>query len=106
MSDPIIPLTTAQTALQEAQASKEGYLLNVLIGLDMFANTALGGKPDETISSNTALLDRKHKFVGKVVSAALDLFQPDHGAKAAAGDLERAQAEVSLVQASGIIDVP
>lgn len=27
------------------------YLWNVLIGLDQFANTLLGGDPDETISS-------------------------------------------------------
>lgn len=27
------------------------YILNVLIGLDQFANTLIGGLPDETISS-------------------------------------------------------
>jgi hypothetical protein len=29
------------------------YLWNLLISLDQFANTVLGGSPDETISSRT-----------------------------------------------------
>ena len=104
MAAPITPLTVAQTATQEAQAGNEGYILRVLIAADMAANVALGGHEDETISTDTALMARKHEFLGVVVSRMLDLFQPDHGAKAAAGDLERAQAEADRVETSGVVN--
>jgi hypothetical protein len=103
MSDPITPLSPAQTATQEVQASKEGYVLRLLIAADMFANVMLGGHEDETISTDTGLMATKHQFVGVVVSRALDLFQSDHGAKAGAGDLERAQQEVIRLETSGVV---
>jgi hypothetical protein len=99
----VTPLDGTQTAMQEAQARKEGYVLRVLIAIDMAANVALGGQEDETISSDTALMARKHEFVGVVVSRMLDLFQHNHGAKAAAGDLARAEAEEATVRASGLV---
>ena len=104
MAAPITPLTVAQTATQEAQANNEGYILRVLIAADMAANVALGGHEDETISTDTALMARKHEFLGVVVSRMLDLFQPDHGSKAAAGDLERAQSEANRMETSGVVN--
>lgn len=39
----------------------KAYLFNLLISVDQFANTALGGDPDETISSRA----HKAKLAGK-----------------------------------------
>ncbi|RRA48229.1 hypothetical protein [Acidipila sp. EB88] len=103
--DVITPLNAAQTLRQEGQARHESYLLRVLVAVDIAANVALGGQEDETISTNTALMARKHEVLGVVVSRMLNLFQPDHGAKAAAGDLERAQAMTAKLTASGVVHV-
>ncbi len=100
----VMPLSGVQTEMQESQVKREGYFIRVLIAVDMAANVALGGQEDETISSDTALMARKHEFVGVVVSRMLDLFQKNHGAKAAAGDLERAEAEATTVRASGVVN--
>lgn len=99
----VTPLNGSQTLTQEAQAGSEGYFLRALIAVDMAANVALGGQEDETISTDAALMAQKHEFVGVVVSRMLDLFQRNHGAKAAAGDLERAEAEAAKVLASGLV---
>ena len=101
---PITPLDPATTALQEAQARKDSYFVRVLIAVDMAANVALGGEEDETMSTDSALLARKHEFVGSVVSRLLDLFQRNHGAKAAAGDLQRAKAIEATLDGSGVLN--
>ena len=36
------------------------WIMNVLIGFDQFANTLIGGDPDETISSTIGKLKRDH----------------------------------------------
>lgn len=90
MSDGIIPLTPEQTALQEAQATKEGYIKRDLIALDMGVNVLTGGLPDETISSRWARGAEEGHKLDELGSKGLDLFQKDHGAKAQAGDTARA----------------
>lgn len=100
----VTPLSPIQTATQEAQVKRESYFIRVLIAADMAANVALGGQEDETISSDTALMARKHQFMGTIVSRVLDLFQANHGAKAAAGDLERAEALEATILDSGIVN--
>lgn len=100
----VTPLNGEQTARQEAQAGHDSYVVRVLIAIDMAANVALGGQEDETMSSDAALMARKHEFVGVVVSRMLNLFQRNHGAKAAAGDLERAKAVESTLRESGVVD--
>jgi hypothetical protein len=104
MTDPVTPLTPEQVAHQEAQASKEGYLHKDLVGLDQFANVVTGGNPDETISSRAARADEAGKTWGKALSRFLDFFQPDHGPKAQAGDVERAEAVEKLEEKSGGLD--
>lgn len=99
----VTPLDGKQTAAAGKSAAADGYLLRMLVALDMAANVALGGREDETISANAATMARKHQFVGSVVSRMLDLFQPDHGAKAAAGDLERAEAAEAALRGSGLV---
>ena len=102
--DPVTPLNPAQTAVQEAQASRDSYLLRVLIALDDLGDVLIGGSPDQTISTTAAMDTEKHRFLGSVVSHLLDQLQPDHGADATAGDLQRAEAEVSKINASGIVN--
>ena len=100
MSDGITPLTPEQIAAQEAQAAQEGYIKRNLIALDMEANSILDGKPDETISSRLARDAEEHKKIGEIGSKILDVFQKDHGAKAQAGDVERAKAVEAIEENS------
>lgn len=102
MTDGITPLDPTQVASQETQASEEGYVKRVLIGaLDMPVNVITGGLPDETISSRWARgAERGNKFC-ILGSKFLDLFQKDHGAKAQAGDVERAEIVVKTEETSG-----
>jgi hypothetical protein len=101
MSDGIIPLTPAQTATQEARAEQEEYLKRALIGLDMFVNVLTDGDPDETISSRSARAAERGRRWGIVMSKFLDIFQHNHGAKAQAGDVARAQYVIAVEDASG-----
>jgi hypothetical protein len=101
MTDGITPLAPAQVVAQEAQASKEGYLKRDLIALDMGVNVLTGGLPDETISSRWARGAEQGHFVGEIGSKFLDVFQRDHGAKAQAGDTERAERVVETEAQSG-----
>ncbi len=96
MNNPITPLDPGQLAEQEAQAAHEAYLHRCVVALDQFMNVMTDGDPDETISSRAARAAEKGKPWGVAMSRFLNLFQKDHGAKAQAGDLERAQAVVKL----------
>ena len=95
MSDGITPLTQAQFDAQKAIAAKENYVERDLIAADEAANVVTGGLPDETISSRLARAAIAGKWWGKLGSKILDKFQPDHGAKAMAGDTERGEAVVA-----------
>jgi hypothetical protein len=92
MTDPIIALTPAQEAAQELQASQEGWAHRVIVALDQFINVFLvRGQPGETISTHAARADRLGKTWGIYMSRFLNVFQTDHGAKARAGDIQRAK---------------
>lgn len=54
------------------------WLLNILIAIDQFANTVLGGDPDETISSRAAKSARKGNTWGCVLCKFLHKLDPDH----------------------------
>ena len=104
---PITPLSPTQEATQEEQAERENYIERAPVAIDEAAAEILfDAPPDETISTEAAIASvEDHGFkkeVGKIVSDGLDLFQKDHGAKAAAGDLARAEAEEAIVDKSGI----
>jgi hypothetical protein len=96
MSDGIVPLTPEQIAAQEAQAGKNGYIKRNLIALDMEASVVMDGNPDETISSRLARDAEKGMEIGILGSKILDVFEKDHGAKAQAGDVERAVIVIAL----------
>jgi hypothetical protein len=96
VSDGITPLTPEQIAAQEAKAAREGYIKRDLIALDMLGNVLSGGHPDETISSRLARAAEAHEVVGEIGSKILDVFQHNHGAKAQAGDVERAKVVIEI----------
>lgn len=99
---PITPLTKAQTAAEEAAAATESVIHNDFVAVDIATNVVvLGGHQDETISSHASRDALEHKPVGVVVSEVLDLFQANHGAKAQAADVERAEAIIKLETAAG-----
>lgn len=107
MSNPITPLTPAQAVVEESQAKSENFILRDLVGVDIFVNELTGGPMDETISTRLAIDSVEghgvSKVIGKLGSAILDKFQSNHGADAAAGDLERARSEVKIVKRSGLV---
>jgi hypothetical protein len=104
MSDGIVPLTPVQVQQQETQAAGEGYVKRALIAVDDLGNVLTGGMPDETISARAARDAVKHEVVGEIVSKTLDILQRDHGAKAIAGDEERAAAVAKVEDATGILE--
>lgn len=93
------PLTSAQVKQAEANASKDGYLHRDLVALDQDVNVDTGGLPDETISSRVRRISDAHPgwgwnpgvWLAKALNAGLNLIQANHGAKAEAGDLQRAE---------------
>lgn len=97
----ITPLTPEQLAKQENQAAHEQYIHRALVGLDQFMNVLTDGDPDETISARAARAAEKGKPWGIAMSKFLDIFQSNHGPKAQAGDVERAQAVEKLEDGSG-----
>lgn len=52
------------------------YIKKVLLGLDQFANTLIGGYPDETISARSGRL--KHRQGWKQLAWVLDHIQRNH----------------------------
>jgi hypothetical protein len=54
------------------------YVWNVLVSVDQFFNTLLGGDPDETISSRMGKRARKGDKLGKIVCKILNFFQEGH----------------------------
>lgn len=107
--NPVTPLTPQQTAKQEANVAKHNLLQRDAIALDDLGDTVLlGGENDETMSATFARWAYSKKglkgFIGRTMSRGLNLFQPDHGAKAVAGDLERAEAVAATEAQSGLIN--
>jgi hypothetical protein len=49
------------------------YILNILIGIDQFANTLLAGAPDETLSARAWRAERDNKIFGKMFRPTIDL---------------------------------
>ena len=96
-------LTPGELASQEQQAAKEGYLLRDAIALDQAVNVVLGGHPDETISARSSRDAAEGYRLGRWVSRFLDLFQKNHGPKAQAGDIERAEVVIKAENESPTI---
>ncbi len=107
MTNPIKPLSPDQTKIEEHKAAQENYLRREAVSIDIFTDETLGGRPDETISTRLARWSYNYNgvrgFIGRIGSKMLGLIQKDHGANAAAGDLERAESETQTIKDSGIV---
>lgn len=103
MADPITPLTPEQEQHQKNQADHESYPHRVIEELDVLGNVIAGGKQDETISSRASRDAVEGKEPGKVLSEVLDVFQHNHGARAQAADLERAETIIKLETSNGVL---
>jgi hypothetical protein len=106
MGSPIAPLDPTQLQQQEQQAEHEKYLHRMLVGLDQFLNVVTDGDPDETISARSARAAEKGKPWGIAMCKFLNLFQKDHGPKAQAGDVARADAVLAAEDGSGGFEKP
>ena len=85
-------------AAAEARAAAEGWLHRSLAAFDIAFNViVLRGQQDETISTHAYRAAVAGRFWGKLMCRWLDWFQPNHGPKAASGDLERATARVAVL---------
>lgn len=83
----------------EALAAKEGWLHRSLVAFDIGFNViVLRGQPDETISTHAWRAGTEGKLWGKWVTDWLGWFQPNHGQRAAAGDLQRATMRVLMLK--------
>ena len=106
-------LTPQQVAAAESRAGKDGYLHRDLVALDQNLNVDFGGLPDETISSRVRRISDAHPrwgwnpavWLAKSLNGALNLIQRNHGEKAQAGDLERAETvETTEEKVLGMLD--
>lgn len=104
-------LTPGQIQVAEKNAAGESYPRKVLVALDQDVNVDTGGLPDETISSRVRRVSDAHPrwgwnpgvWLAKALNAGLNVIQGNHGQKAQAGDLERAETvEATEDQALGI----
>lgn len=95
-----MPLSPRQIQRAEKMAAGERYPHKVLVALDQDVNVDTGGLPDETISSRVRRISDAHPrwgwnpgvWLAKALNAGLNAIQKNHGAKAQAGDLQRAEA--------------
>lgn len=88
----------ADVPIQEAKAARESWLRRIPVAFDIAINVILlNGEQDETISTHAWRASLEGKMWGRWMSAWLNLWQPNHGQKAACGDLERAQNRVEVL---------
>jgi hypothetical protein len=93
ISGPFVPevINSAFIVKYGDRAAAEGWLHRLLVVLDIFLNVVfLRGQQDETMSAHAWRASLEGKSWGKALTYWLDLIQPQHGPKAAVGDLVRA----------------
>ncbi|MCH9053107.1 MAG: hypothetical protein IIA72_18950 [Proteobacteria bacterium] len=54
------------------------WIHNILVGIDQFANTIIGGDPDETISSRAGKARRKGKWWARALCWGLNVIDRGH----------------------------
>ena len=104
LTDPITPLTPGQEETDLRETRQEGYFWRCLVAFDIFCNVVLFfGLEDETISSHAARAAKQGRWWGLVLTQFLCWIQPDHGAHAEAGDLERAKQVEATEDSTGTL---
>ncbi len=99
---PVKPLTLEETEAAAERVQHEGYLHRQAVNLDIAVDETLGGPMGMTISTRLGIAAMKGRWWGKLGCRILNLFQNNHDARAAAGDLERARAVSQVIESSGI----
>lgn len=92
--DKLEPIDAAFIAKYEVQTAKEKWVHRFLVVFDIFVNVCFRGQQDETISGRAYRASLENKLWGRVMNYWLNLFQVQHGVKAAVGDLWRAQVRI------------
>lgn len=86
----------SQVAIAEDREAHEGWIHRMLVAFDIAFNViVLRGQQDETISTHSWRAQQEGKLWGKLMCKWLNGFQPNHGFKAASGDLARAKSRVA-----------
>jgi len=110
MSNPVMPLTPEQTAIEFQKANEESALHQDLVVIDQALGKIIGGQPDITMSSDLAMMATEdtgiRRAVGVLGSKILDKLEPDHGMRAEIADLERAEAAVEILKKGIASDEP
>ena len=89
---------SSDVAPAEKLASAEWWPHRSLSAFDIAFNViVLRGQPDETISTHSYRASLEGKLWGETMIAWLNGIQPNHGPRAASGDLERAQSRVAVL---------
>lgn len=84
--------------IAEQRAANEGWPHRMAVALDIAVNViVLRGQQDETISTHSYRASIEGKMWGKCMTVWLGWIQPNHGQKAASGDLERAKSRVTIL---------
>lgn len=100
----IKPWIVGDVAPAEKLVSEEGWLHRSLVTFDISVNVILlRGQEDQTISTHAYIASLEGHLWGIAMTKWLNWIQPNHGQLAAAGDLERAKAQVALL--SKLLDV-
>lgn len=78
-------------------AQDTSYILDVLLGLDLFASTLTGGMPGETLSGRAGTAQREGHLRGRIFAPIIDFLarNPNHCKEAIDGDIKRAQAVIA-----------
>jgi len=76
------------------QVATEGWLHRFLVVFDIALNVLFRGQEDETLSSRAYRASLEGKMWGRLLNYWLELLQPQHGPKAAVGDIERAKSRI------------
>lgn len=73
------------------------YILNVLLGLDLFASAILNGRPGETLSGRAGAAQMQGKLRGRIFAPVIDFIMrdPNHCVNAVKNDMIRAQAVIT-----------
>ena len=89
----------ADVSEAEDIASREGWILRSLVAFDIACNVIIfWGEQDETISTHAWRDSLENKLWGRLMNRWLEWWQPNHGLRAASGDLQRATVRVLILK--------
>ena len=88
------PIDAAFIAKYSARSAADKWYHRILVSFDVLVNVTFRGQASETISGRSWRASLEHKLWGRAMNFYLNLYQSQHGPKAAVGDLQRAEAQI------------